>query len=147
MALDAEQSYFWLFLAAWQGNSAAMAGLDTATASLTDAARRKIEQQVHNWAPFGNNLSGAPEVVDGETLIVAGQRLRLEGISVPAPGTRCQLRGNDQNCGRISTTALMDLTAGVVWLRSKTVAASPIAAPAGTTCRRAWFRLVGPKRI
>lgn len=111
VALDTEQSYFWLFLAAGQGNSAAMAGLDTATASLTDAARRKIEQQVHNWAPFGNNLSGAPEVVDGETLIAAGQRLRLEGISAPAPGTRCQLRGNDQNCGRISTTALMDLTA------------------------------------
>ena len=65
-----------------------------------------------NWSPFGGDLTGAPEVVDGQTLVVAGSRLRLEGIVAPPPGTLCQVRGNQQDCGRISTTALMDLTAG-----------------------------------
>ena len=78
-----------------------------------------------NWSPEGGDLIGSPEVRDGQTLIVDGRRLRLEGIVAPALGTRCQLRGNEHDCGRISTTALMDLTAGatVTCTRREAVAA------------------------
>jgi endonuclease YncB( thermonuclease family) len=59
------------------------------------------------------DVAGEAEVIDGETLIVVETRLRLEGITTPKPGTQCRLRGKTHDCGRISTTALMDLTAGV----------------------------------
>ncbi len=109
---DAATSYFWLLLAAGQGNSWAMERIEAAAAGLWHSAAEIERARAGNWAPFGDDLSGPPEAIDGETLIVAGYRLRLEGIKAPAPGTRCQLRGNEHNCGRISTTALMDLTAG-----------------------------------
>ena len=112
VARDGAKSYFWLLLAAGQGNSWAMARIEAAAAGLWNSAAEIKRARAGNWAPFGDDLSGPPEVIDGETLIVAGHRLRLEGIKAPAPGTRCQLRGNAHNCGRISTTALMDLTAG-----------------------------------
>ena len=112
VARDAATSYFWLLLAAGQGNSWAMTRIEAAAAGLWNSAAEIERARAGKWAPFGDDLSSAAEVIDGETLIVAGHRLRLEGIKAPAPGTRCTLRGNDHNCGRISTTALMDLTAG-----------------------------------
>ncbi len=109
---DAAKSYFWLLLAAGQGNSWALARVESAAAGLWNSAAESERARAENWAPMGGDLSGPPEVIDGETLNVAGHRLRLEGIKAPAPGTRCLVRGNEHNCGRISATALMDLTAG-----------------------------------
>lgn len=121
---DAAEGYFWLLLAAGQDSNWAKARLAPAAAGLPDAAAAAERARAANWAPFGDNISGAPEVLDGQTIIVDGRRLRLEGITAPAPGTRCQLRGNEHDCGRISTTALMDLTAGasVTCIRRETVA-------------------------
>ena len=120
---DAAQSYFWLVLAANQGNSWAEARLEPAAARLPEADT--VTARAANWSPFGGDLTGPPEVLDGQTLIVDGNRLRLEGIVAPPLGARCQLRGNEHDCGRISTTALMDLTAGatVTCTRRETVAA------------------------
>jgi TPR repeat protein len=112
VARDAAESYFWLLLAAGQGNGWAEARLDAAAAGLWEASAKRARARAKNWSPVGGDLVGDAEVVDGQTLIVAGRRLRLEGITAPQPGTRCQVRGNTHNCGRISTTALMDLTAG-----------------------------------
>ena len=56
---------------------------------------------------------GSPEVVDGETVRVAGKTFRLYGIDAPHPAQTCEIRGRTYNCGRVSTTALMDLVAGV----------------------------------
>lgn len=109
---DPAESFFWLLLAAKEGNSWAQARLDTTAASLSDSAGESERARAANWSPFGDDLTGAPEVLDGQTLVVAGSRLRLEGIVAPPPGTLCQVRGNKHDCGRISTTALMDLTAG-----------------------------------
>lgn len=64
-------------------------------------------------ADMTDDVVGSARVIDGATVEVEGRRLRLEGIAAPAPGTRCRLRGNEQDCGRISTAALIDLTAGV----------------------------------
>jgi endonuclease YncB( thermonuclease family) len=70
------------------------------------------------------DIVGAPTIVDGETLEVGGTRFRLWGIDAPDPRQRCVIRGRDYNCGRISTTALMDLVAGVK-VRCRPVAKSP----------------------
>ena len=56
---------------------------------------------------------GAPEVIDGETLRIGGKAFRLYGIDAPDPAQTCEIRGRAYNCGRVSTTALMDLVAGV----------------------------------
>ncbi|MEE8173235.1 MAG: hypothetical protein V3T62_09935 [Alphaproteobacteria bacterium] len=124
VARDAAESYFWLLLAASQGNAWARARLEPAAARLTDSVVEVERARAANWSPFGGDLRGATDVVDGQTLIVDGRRLRLEGILAPPPGTLCQLRGNQHDCGRISTTALMDLTAGaeIICQRRETVA-------------------------
>lgn len=56
---------------------------------------------------------GAPEVIDGETLRIGATTFRLHGIDAPDPAQTCEIRGRVYNCGRVSTTALMDLVAGV----------------------------------
>ena len=53
------------------------------------------------------------DFIDGETLEVGGKRFRLSGIDAPDPRQTCVIRKREYNCGRISTTALMDLVAGV----------------------------------
>ena len=66
-------------------------------------------------APAGalpEEIRGAVEVVDGDTLAVGGVALDLAGIRAPVPGTICEVAGKAIDCGRIATTALMDLTAG-----------------------------------
>ena len=61
----------------------------------------------------GGEITGPPRVVAGDLLEVAGTRLRLAGIDAPEPGQSCRLNQRSYDCGRISATALMDLTAGV----------------------------------
>ncbi len=58
-------------------------------------------------------LRGAPEVIAGDILELQGQRLRLDGIDAPEPGQRCTFRKRLYDCGEISRSALLDLTAGV----------------------------------
>ena len=112
VARDVAQRFFWLLLAAGQGNAWAETRLAAAAAGLADEDATETRARAANWSPLDGNRTGAAEVLDGETLIVGGARFRLEGIDAPAPGTRCRVRGNEHDCGRISTTALMDLTAG-----------------------------------
>ena len=56
-------------------------------------------------------LSGTAEVNSGDTLTISGTRVRLVGIEAPNKEQNCQVAsGRTYNCGRISATALMDLT-------------------------------------
>lgn len=70
------------------------------------------------------DITGAPTIIDGETLKVGGMRFRLWGIDAPDPRQTCEIRKREYNCGRISTTALMDLVAGVK-VRCRPMAKSP----------------------
>ncbi|MCH9809061.1 MAG: thermonuclease family protein [Alphaproteobacteria bacterium] len=59
-------------------------------------------------------FSGTARVVDGDTIDVAGQRLRLEGIDAPEAGQRCPGRYvggilGPWRCGRAATRALVKL--------------------------------------
>lgn len=57
-------------------------------------------------------LQGSPTVIDGQTIEVGGKSLRLYGIRAPALDERCRFQDRSIACGRISRTALLDLTAG-----------------------------------
>ena len=57
-------------------------------------------------------LSGRVKVIDATNMRVGQQLVRLYGIAAPKASDRCPLRSVTIKCGRIATTALMDLTAG-----------------------------------
>ena len=57
---------------------------------------------------------GSARVVDGDTLEIAGVRIRLEGIDAPERGQRCSRAWwpGKWQCGRAATRALKSLTRG-----------------------------------
>jgi endonuclease YncB( thermonuclease family) len=54
-------------------------------------------------------LSDAVTVVDGDSLVVAGQRIRLFGIDAPEATQTCNRDGQSWACGRASTDRLRSL--------------------------------------
>jgi endonuclease YncB( thermonuclease family) len=60
----------------------------------------------------GAEIAGTPRIIDGVTLEVAGQRIRLFGIDAPDLDQVCQHGGRDYQCGRVARAALWDLVAG-----------------------------------
>jgi len=63
-------------------------------------------------APVQAQISGPPEVIDGDTLEIAGQRIELWGIDAPELGQQCMGQSRPFDCGEIARAALLDLTAG-----------------------------------
>jgi hypothetical protein len=59
-----------------------------------------------------NAITGQPRIIDGDTIEVAGERIRLHGIDAPESKQTCEWPGKTIPCGRLATLALMDLTAG-----------------------------------
>ena len=56
---------------------------------------------------------GPAVAVTGDTVLTGGKRYCLFGVDAPEPGQTCTLpSGKAFPCGRIATTALMDLLAG-----------------------------------
>ena len=54
-------------------------------------------------------LSGHARVVDGDTLAVSGQRVRLNGIDAPETRQACARDGRQWACGKASTQAMRAL--------------------------------------
>jgi len=58
-------------------------------------------------------------VIDGDTLVIQGQNIRLEGIDAPESGQRCGTSGHEWACGQEASVALSN------WLAEKQVSCSP----------------------
>jgi endonuclease YncB( thermonuclease family) len=59
------------------------------------------------------DLAGPPRIVDGDTLEVAGQRVRLFGVDAPELDQLCQHAGRQYHCGQVARAALWDLVGGL----------------------------------
>lgn len=54
-----------------------------------------------------SNLAGKPEVVDGDTIKVSGNTVRLDGIDAPEKRQQCRdSMGETYSCGVVATEAL-----------------------------------------
>ena len=62
-------------------------------------------------APARADVTGKPLVIDGSTLEIAGERIRLYGIAAPAPDQTCTAGGAQWRCGEEATYALTFETA------------------------------------
>lgn len=55
---------------------------------------------------FRDEKSGQARVVDGDSLEIGGERIRLKGIDAPELHQKCEKDGREWGCGRAATTAL-----------------------------------------
>ncbi len=75
-------------------------------------------------------ITGRPKIIDGDTLELAGQAIRLYGIDAPELGQACSIKDQTYDCGMVARTALLDLTAGVA-VTCKVVSAEVVSAEPG----------------
>ncbi|WP_295820049.1 thermonuclease family protein [uncultured Deinococcus sp.] len=62
--------------------------------------------------PPRGTLTGAATVIDGDTLDIAGTRVRLYGIDAPESAQTCRRAGRTYACGQEAVTALRGLLGG-----------------------------------
>ena len=67
-------------------------------------------------------VQGKPRILDGDTLEVGGQRLRLYGIEAPARDQVCRRAGQEYACGKVARAVLWALVDG------REVSCAPVAA-------------------
>ena len=63
--------------------------------------------------PAMADMAGTPRVVDGDTIELEGETIRLYGVDAPELGQTCLIKERPYDCGMVARTALLDLTAGV----------------------------------
>lgn len=56
------------------------------------------------------DLTGKPRIIDGDTIEMAGERIRLHGIDAPETKQTCQrANGSEYRCGDMATFALVEI--------------------------------------
>lgn len=61
---------------------------------------------------FRERVEGGARVIDGDTIELAGRRLRLRGIDAPERDQTCEEPGTKTPCGQVARRKLQSLTAG-----------------------------------
>ena len=59
-------------------------------------------------------LQGRPMIIDGDSLVLAGRRVRLLGLDAPELAQMCQAGGSDKACGTMARRALREIIGGQV---------------------------------
>lgn len=63
--------------------------------------------------PAAADVTGKARVIDGNTLEIGGERIRLDGIDAPDPDQQCLTgKGKPYGCGTYATRALHGLVVG-----------------------------------
>lgn len=71
-------------------------------------------------AAYAQQIAGQASVIDGDTIEIAGTRIRLHGIDAPESSQRCQdAKGRDYRCGQRAAFALAD------WIGRAAVSCQP----------------------
>jgi endonuclease YncB( thermonuclease family) len=66
-------------------------------------------------SPAFADVSGKPRIIDGDTIDIAGQRIRLHGMDAPEAGQVCEAEGKYWRCGQEATWALANII-GRTWV-------------------------------
>lgn len=61
---------------------------------------------------FEDQVGGIPRIVDGDSLELNNEKIRLKGIDAPEGRQFCEKNGKNWACGKASTTALRKLISG-----------------------------------
>ena len=69
---------------------------------------------------FTNELAGDVQVIDGDTIKIAGLTYRINGIDAPEAGQSCATQGGAWNCGKepwpwVTRNGPKHLTFSVMW--------------------------------
>jgi endonuclease YncB( thermonuclease family) len=66
-------------------------------------------------APAHADLNGKPQIIDGDTIDIGGQRIRLHGMDAPESAQTCEVNGKPWRCGQEATWALANII-GRTWV-------------------------------
>ena len=75
------------------------------------------------------DITGPVRIIDGDTIDIAGERIRLHGTDAPESGQTCVADGERWPCGQSATAALAAFIGGgglsAAWNKAPTVTGAP----------------------
>ena len=73
------------------------------------ATTAQTQEQLTRQPTTTSPLAGIARVIDGDTIDIRGNRIRLDGIDAPESKQTCELNGQSYPCGQRATEAMVML--------------------------------------